>query len=106
MAGHRQSPRLQGYDYSLGGCYFVTICTRDRLCLFGTVVGGAMRLNGCGQVAHDGWCRSADLRAELDLDAFVVMPNHIHGIVVIHPAGDAPPDMGRGDRPVALRRPM
>jgi len=97
----------------LGGCYFVAICTRDRAYLFGTVLDGTMSLNGYGQIAQDEWCRSADLRAELECDAFVVMPNHIHGIVIIH--GDrngmphvlgGPADMGRGDRRVALRCPM
>jgi putative transposase len=93
MTGHRISYRLQGHDYSRGGCYYVTICTRNRACLFGEVRDGEMHLNRSGQVAQDEWSRSADLRSELVLDAFVVMPNHIHGIVFI--------DMQKGDPPVA-----
>ena len=105
MTGHRQSYRLQGRDYGGRGCYYVTICTRDRACLFGEVRDGQVHLNGCGQTARDEWYRSADLRAELVLDAFVVMPNHIHGIVFIDgPKGDPPvaPTSANGPRPRSL----
>jgi REP element-mobilizing transposase RayT len=80
----------------------VTVCTFDRACLFGNVRQGEMVLNGYGQVAQDEWRRSADLRAELTLDAFVVMPNHIHGIVFIDGQEGDPPV--KGDPPVALSR--
>ena len=80
MSGHRQSYRLQGRDYSRRGCYYVTICTRNRACLFGEVLGGEMYQNRYGEIAHKEWCRSADLRGELTLDAFVVMPNNVPGI--------------------------
>ena len=96
MTGQRQTSRLQGSDYSRRGCNYVTICTRDRACLFGEVRNGEMRLNGQGQIARDEWSRSADIRAELALDSFVVMPNHVHGIVFI--------DGEEGDPPVALSR--
>jgi putative transposase len=79
----RRSIRLPGCDYSHPGAYFVTLCTYGRDCLFGNVNGGAVRLNDYGLVARDEWLRSAAARAEIELDAFVVMPNHIHGIVVI-----------------------
>jgi len=105
MTGHRQTNRLPGRDYSRRGCYYVTICTRDRACLFGEVRDGEMRLNGYGQVAHDEWYRSADIRAELALDAFVVMPNHVHGIVFIDgQEGDPPvaPTLINGPRPRSL----
>jgi REP element-mobilizing transposase RayT len=69
------------------GAYFVTVCTRDREPLFGEIVDGAMRLNEYGQVVHREWIRSAEIRDEIDLDAFVVMPNHLHGIVVIQDGG-------------------
>ena len=80
---HRRSIRLPGCDYSHPGAYFVTLCTYGRDCLFGAVDGGAVRLNDYGRVARDEWLRSAAPRDEIELDAFVVMPNHIHGIVVI-----------------------
>ncbi len=93
MKRHRQSYRLKGYDYSGAGCYYVTICTKDRKCILGKVVDGEMLLNRNGRIAREEWLRSADVRAELRLDGFVVMPNHIHGIVFF--------DAGKGDPPVA-----
>jgi REP element-mobilizing transposase RayT len=80
---HRRSIRLPGYDYSSAGAYFVTLCTYGRDCLFGAVDGGTVRLNDYGLVARDEWLRTGEVRAEIELDAFVVMPNHIHGIVLI-----------------------
>ena len=105
MTGHRQSHRLQGRDYSQCGCYYVTICTWNRACLFGEVSNGQMHLNRYGEIARDEWYRSADLRGELVLDAFVVMPNHVHGIVFIDgPKGDPPvaPTLADGPRPRSL----
>jgi putative transposase len=80
---HRRSIRLRGYDYSSVGAYFVTVCAYDRECLFGTVEGGRVRLNDYGLVARREWLRSAAHRPEIELEAFVVMPNHVHGIVII-----------------------
>lgn len=102
---NRRSIRLQGYDYSRAGAYFITICTQDRACLFGEVVDGKMRLNECGNIVRHEWFRSAEIRHEIVLfpDEFVVMPNHIHGIVRIVQSHDA--DHRRGDRPVAPTKP-
>jgi putative transposase len=80
---HRRSIRLRGYDYTSAGAYFVTICTYDRERLFGDVDDAAVRLNPYGVVAREEWFRSAAGRPEIELDAFVVMPNHVHGIVII-----------------------
>ena len=80
----RRSIRLQGYDYSQPGAYFVTICTRNKACLFGEVVDGDMVCNAYGHIVGEEWHRSSDIRRELQLDAFVAMPNHIHGIVILH----------------------
>jgi putative transposase len=80
---HRRSIRLRGRDYSLPGAYFVTLCTYYRECLFGAVAAGRVRLSEYGLVAREEWLRTAQVRAEIASDAFVVMPNHIHGIVVI-----------------------
>ena len=79
----RGSVRLRGYDYSQAGAYFVTIVTQDRLCLFGDVVGGTMRLNGAGRLAQEVWEGLPRRFPGIGLDAFVVMPNHVHGIIVI-----------------------
>ncbi|MBL1177186.1 transposase [Pantanalinema sp. GBBB05] len=81
---HRQSIRLKGYDYSSPGAYFITICTHQRQCLFGEIVDGEMRLNALGQLVSDEWMRSCSIRREIDFDAWVIMPNHIHGLVWIH----------------------
>lgn len=83
----RQSIRLKGYDYTGPGAYFITICTHRRAFLFGDVVNGEMCLNRAGQVVTDEWTRSVTIRREITLDEFVVMPNHIHGIVWIVPVG-------------------
>lgn len=80
---HRRSVRLQGYDYSRAGAYFVTICTQERACLFGDVVGGEMRVNDAGWTAEQCWLAIPNHFPHVDLDAFVVMPNHVHGIIVI-----------------------
>lgn len=82
---HRRSIRLRGYDYTQLGAYFVTICTHNRQCLFGEVVDGEMVLNKWGEIVLTEWFRSAEIRAEIELRAneFMVMPNHIHGIVWI-----------------------
>jgi REP element-mobilizing transposase RayT len=80
---HRRSIRLAGYDYASAGAYFVTVCTHRRKCLFGAVEGETVRLNPYGSVARYEWSRSAAHRPEIELDAFVVMPNHVHGIVII-----------------------
>jgi putative transposase len=87
----RRSMRLKGYDYSQAGAYFVTICTQGRACLFGEVVDGEMRLNDAGRMVVAEWERLPALFPNVVLDAFVVMPNHIHGIVILtNPTNDAP----------------
>lgn len=80
----RRSIRLQGYDYTQAGAYFITICTQDRACLFGDIVDGEMRLNPFGHIVLEEWQRTALVRPHVTLDAFVIMPNHIHGIIVIN----------------------
>jgi len=80
---HRRSIRLKDHDYAQPGAYFVTICADRRQSLFGAVVEFEMRPNAFGRVVEEEWFRSAELRREIMLDAFVVMPNHIHGIVFI-----------------------
>jgi hypothetical protein len=94
----RQSIRLKGYDYSRVGAYFVTICTQGRACLFGEVVGGAMRMSAAGQMTLSEWEALPTRFPTIELGAFVVMPNHVHGIIVITPDRVGP----TGLRPSAL----
>jgi len=84
---HRHSIRLRDWDYRTAGAYFITIVARGRECLFGDVVDGLMNLNAYGRIVHEEWMRSTDIRSEIALDAFVVMPNHIHAIVIIRNVG-------------------
>ena len=87
----RRSIRLPGYDYSSEGGYFVTCVTAGREPLFGEVVDGKMVLNDFGKVVQEEWFKTAKIRPniELDEDEFVVMPNHIHGIIWITCRGTA-----------------
>jgi REP element-mobilizing transposase RayT len=80
---HRRSIRLQGYDYVQAGAYFATICTQQRVCLFGEIVNGEMQLNEAGKMIHAVWHQLPVRFDTLELDEFVVMPNHIHGILVL-----------------------
>ncbi len=80
---HRRSIRLKNYDYSQAGAYFVTICTQDRECLFGDIVDGEMRLNDAGIMVRDAWHKIPKHFLHADIDEFVVMPSHFHGIIVI-----------------------
>mgnify|MGYP000107575884 CR=1 FL=1 len=84
---HRRSIRLKGYDYSQAGAYFVTICTKDRLCLFGEVLDGEMRLNDAGRMVWDIWNDLPNHYPGVAVDAFIVMPNHVHGIIILVGAG-------------------
>jgi putative transposase len=83
---HRRSIRLPGFDYGRAGAYFITICTYRRQMLFGKIRRGRMALSATGRIAHDEWIRSATIRRELAIGAFVIMPDHMHGIVFIDDA--------------------
>jgi len=85
---HRRSLRLKDYDYARAGAYFVTVCAQDRACLFGDIVDGAMHLSEPGQMVQTVWDDLPNHYAGVETDAFIVMPNHVHGIVVL--VGAAP----------------
>ncbi len=87
---HRRSIRLPGYDYTSPGAYFVTICAHQGELLFGEVVDEHVVLNEYGHIAHEEWLASEQIRQEIELDAFVIMPNHLHGIVWIRETDDEP----------------
>jgi len=101
---HRRSIRLRGYDYTRAGEYFITICTRDRMCLFGDIVDGEIALNEYGKIVADEWIKTAEIRDEIALDEWIVMPNHFHGIFVIcdrRGTARRAPTMERFGQPVA-----
>ena len=93
----RRSIRLRDYDYSTPGAYFITACTHNRLPLFGRVVNDKMAANRLGAVVEDCWRRLPDHYENVVLDAFVLMPNHVHGVIII---GDGTTDVGAGLQPV------
>lgn len=80
---HRRSIRLPQYDYSQSGFYFVTICTYKKQCLFGTIKEGKIYLNNIGKIVAQEWLKSSQIRKEIELDQWIIMPNHLHGIVII-----------------------
>ncbi|MDX2213724.1 MAG: transposase [Oculatellaceae cyanobacterium bins.114] len=80
---HRRSIRLKGHDYTSPGAYFITLCVHQRECLFGEIVNGEMQLNEFGKLVDAHWQRLPSHFPNLKLDMFVVMPNHLHGILVI-----------------------
>ncbi|HLV95659.1 MAG TPA: transposase [Candidatus Acidoferrales bacterium] len=80
----RRSIRMKGFDYSLPGAYFVTICAHRQKCLFGDVVLGEMKLNQIGVVVNECWLDIPRHFPNVELNAHVVMPNHLHELVAIH----------------------
>lgn len=87
---HRRSVRLRQYDYSQAGVYFITLCTAGRQCLFGDIVDGEMMLNKIGQLTASEWERSMEIRKEIELDAWIIMPNHMHAVFLISHSSSAP----------------
>jgi len=87
---HRgNSIRLKGYDYRAAGYYFVTICTYKWQCIFGDIIEGEMRLNEFGKIVHRCWNEIPIHFEHTELDYFVIMPNHFHGIIIINRSGTA-----------------
>jgi len=82
-AGDRRSVRVGSFDYSAPGAYFVTICALDRACLFGAVEGDEVSLSACGEIVRSCWDEIPVHFPGVEIDAFIVMPNHLHGILVI-----------------------
>lgn len=88
---HRRSIRLPGHDYTSPGAYFVTICVHGGQCLLGDIVDGEMHMSQFGQVVSHYWKRIPSHVAHVELDEWVIMPNHMHGIIVITGRGGASP---------------
>ncbi len=95
---HRKSIRLKDYDYSQAGLYFVTICTQNRLHLFGEIVGDEMALNDAGEMIEKTWHEIPQFYTKFAIHEFAVMPNHIHGIIEITNNDSIPVSVGAGPR--------
>lgn len=80
---HRKSNRLSGFDYTQNGMYFVTICAFNRACIFGDIVKGETHLNAIGEIVAEEWVKTSAMRHNVELGEWVVMPNHLHAIVMI-----------------------
>ncbi|HUW58263.1 MAG TPA: transposase [Planctomycetota bacterium] len=85
---HRRSVRLKGFDYAQAGGYFVTVCADKRRPVFGRISEGKLVLNARGQIVRACWQEIPRHFPQTELDAFVVMPNHVHGVIVIHEQTD------------------
>jgi putative transposase len=95
---HRHSIRLQDYDYSQAGAYFITVCTHKKECILGKIAEGKFCINNFGQCVMESWYDLPTHYPNIQLDEFVIMPNHIHGIIILH---DKPP-VGAGLRPALV----
>jgi len=91
----RKQIRLMGYDYSSSGWYFITICVQKHQCLFGEIIDGIMKLNGAGKIINRFWLKIPKRFKNVELDKYIIMPNHLHGIIVIN-------DIGRENRAPTL----
>jgi putative transposase len=80
---HRRSIRLKAYDYSRSGPFFITICVKGRKCLLGKIEKGKIQLNNAGKMIHDWWHQLPKIYPNIELDEFVIMPNHLHGIIIL-----------------------
>jgi putative transposase len=103
----RRSLRLPGYDYSQAGAYFITACTQNRVMLFGEVIDDNVRLNEMGTIVQQTWDHLPTHYHGIDLDAFIVMPNHVHGIIILADASarrHAIPEIVRGFKTFSARR--
>ena len=99
------SARLPGWDYGWNGSYFITICTKDRECFFGEIVNGEMNLSKTGVIADLMWYEIKNHAKDVELDEFIVMPNHVHGIITLNGEDERPPTIlnANGDSNVETR---
>jgi REP element-mobilizing transposase RayT len=95
---HRRSIRLKDYDYAQHGAYFITICTQNRECLLGAVQDGQVVLNDVGDIVESVWQGLSNCFPSVGLDAYVIMPNHVYGIITVGAQLIAPCPVGRDDK--------
>ena len=81
---HRRSIRLKGYDYTQEGGYFITICVQDHQCSFGRIIKSVLELSPIGKMAQKFWTEIPNHHSNVQLDEYIVMPNHIHGVLFLH----------------------
>lgn len=103
---HRRSIRLPGFDYSQLGAYYITVCTKDRECLFGQVLNRQMQLSQAGRIIQEVWDGLPHFYHGIEVDAFVVMPNHVHGVLAIHEPVGAIHESPSYAEPIVHRRRM
>lgn len=80
---HRKSIRLKEYDYANANWYYITMCTYNKEHLFGKVINNKVVLNDLGKIVKEEWLRTKEIRKNIDIDDYVIMPNHFHGIIII-----------------------
>ena len=94
---------LPQHDYSQPGAYFVTICTAERQCFFGEIIEGQMKLNKSGLIVAQQWFGLPSHYVNVSLDEFVIMPNHVHGLISL--TEGSPPSVGAGFQPADASHP-
>jgi putative transposase len=107
LTPRRHSLRLKGYDYSQAGAYFITVCTHRRVPLLGEVIEADVRLNDIGAIVNQSWVNLPNHYPGVELDSFIVMPNHVHGIIILSDEPDTPhgmPEIVRGFKTFSARR--
>lgn len=92
---HRRSIRLAGYDYTQAGAYFITLNAWGREPIFGEVVGNTVRLSRFGEILRDYWLKLPEV-FPVDLDAWVIMPDHLHGVIILYGKGEASGGLDHG----------
>ena len=102
VALRRRSIRLPGFDYSQPGAYFITVCTRNRACILGDVTEGKLRLSAAGRLVQAVWEELPQHYTHVHLDAWTVMPNHVHGIAILE--SDSVDHVGAGLKPAPTTR--
>lgn len=105
-----ESTRLKSWDYSSNGAYYLTICVNDRRCIFGNINKGKLNLSSLGQIAEQCWQEIPNHFPFVQLDEFVIMPNHVHGIIIIKKTDETGPTSsvlpGLSAMPVASMTPV
>ena len=95
---NRKSIRLKEYDYSFPGWYYVTICAHGKNNLFGKIKNGNVTLNNIGKIVEEEWTKTKEIRKNVDLDYYIIMPNHLHGIIILNGRGELNSPKGNGER--------